>query len=109
MPSGAVTGTIDVDGLVVDDVDVDASCGGAMGAIGLAGFSFRSSGDAVYSGSTGTPASAPCMVAAKIDAGYEPPVTTRPCTLFIGTRPSVWPTHTAVDSCGTKPTNQASL
>lgn len=68
----------------------------------------RLSGDAVYTGSTGRPATAGFMAAAQMRAGSEPPVTGRPRTSVMGTILSGWPTHTAVERWGTKPTNQAS-
>lgn len=68
----------------------------------------RLSGEAVCTGWTGSPATAGFMVAAQISAGNDPPVTLWPCTSVMGTILSGWPTHTAVESCGTNPTNQAS-
>lgn len=68
----------------------------------------RLSGEAVWTGRLGSPATAARMVAAQISAGYEPPVTLRPWTFLMGVMRSGWPTHTAVESWGTKPTNHAS-
>lgn len=45
----------------------------------------RLSGEAVYTGSTGRPATAGFMAAAQMRAGSEPPVTGRPRTSVMGT------------------------
>lgn len=87
------TPTVDVvDGgsvLVVDEVVVVASCSESW------------SGVAVNSGSTGTPSRPARMVAAKMLAGNEPPVTRRPWTFSIGVIFVGSPTHTAVAAWGT--------
>lgn len=68
----------------------------------------RPSGEAVNTFSTGRSATARFMAAAQMRAGKDPPVTRWPWTSVMGTILSGYPTQTAVDSCGTKPTNQAS-
>ena len=68
----------------------------------------RLSGVAVKMRSTFMPAVAARMTWAQIEVGNDPPDTLRPCTLVMGTIFSGLPTHTAVDSWGTNPTNQAS-
>ena len=56
----------------------------------------------------GVPASIEAVNACQIRAGYVPPNTSMPPTSVIGTAASGAPIHTAVASCGAKPTNHAS-
>ncbi len=103
-----------VDDDVEDDDVVDEArlevVGGASPPVRLLSrrSSPRPSGEAVNTCSTGRSATAGFMAAAQMRAGKEPPVTRWPWTSVIGTIFSGYPTQTAVDRCGTKPTNQAS-
>lgn len=108
-PSKDPGGTSVVEGVVVEDVveELEELVGGP-GSRPSRRSSPRPSGEAVNTCSTGTPATAGFMAAAQMRAGNDPPVTRWPWTSVMGTILSGYPTQTAVDNCGTNPTNHAS-
>lgn len=100
-----VVDVVDVVDVVVEE-EVDEVVVGAVEEVvvfgtvdGTARSRSRSSGEAVYKGATLIPSCASFITSEKICAGNDPPVTARPWTSDIGAL-SLYPTHTAVASCG---------